>query len=424
MNYCTADLAALKSFDSMRCYAERQLSGRTVGKCWRCACPWGSHRETLKVEIREYKGEGRATCWACGKISVNLLELAGACTGISNTPGHLGELMEHIAAVTGYHLSPRQATAKRRKKAAKLPSKGSSETNKQALHHAAQAGASGGSEEHLTACGEEVGAGTPEQLRALILEAVERARSNPERMAAYASDLRLPSRAFLWHLDAVELADYGLCGLTPRGQLLFISAGRDESSGELKVQAVKVRAPKQGKAPAELISGGRWIEAGMLDAGKPGGKFRACIKGAGASLWGAGALRYHDTAIITEGESDKLAVDCSVAALMEAYQTGLDDMSEYLPGNYFPAAVASPGCRAFKAEWAVCFRGKAVIILADADIPGQEGARRVASMLHDAGVRTVKVWSPQQGFKDAREQYNPEEPCALVNDILRNCKPI
>ena len=55
---------------------------------------------------------------------------------------------------------------------------------------------------------------------------------------------------------------------------------------------------------------------------------------------------------------------------------------------------------------------------------GQEGARRVATLLHDAGVRTVKVWSPQQGFKDAREQYNPEEPCALVNDILRNCKPI
>ena len=109
MNYSTADLAALKSFDSMRCYAERQLSGRAVGKGWRCACPWGSHRETLKVEIREYKGEGRATCWACGKISVNLLELAGACTGIPNTPGHLDELMEHIAAETGYHLSPRQA---------------------------------------------------------------------------------------------------------------------------------------------------------------------------------------------------------------------------------------------------------------------------------------------------------------------------
>ena len=414
MSYDPSDLIALKSVDTMQAYAEARLDGRTVGRSFRCACPWGVHHTPLKVEINDYHGEGRATCWACQKKSVKVFELASAVSGIPNDGEHFGELMRHVAEVTGYLL--RNTT--RRKCSQKIAWV--------SPRRFAVAGREDASAEEDAAAPQPVevsGAGMDESTACLVWEAVERARNNPARLAELAKDLNLPEVALIMRTDCREMDSLGLIGLTPGGQLLFITTRR-LGSEKLTVLAVKVRAPKEGSAPAEVIENGQWVTRGTLDASRHGGKFRACVKGAGAALWGADAIAWHDLVIVTEGESDKLAVDLSVDALREGWQTGLDNEEEYVPEHCFPAVVASPGCSAFKEEWAHQMLGKVVFILADADAAGEKGSQRVADILHAAGVGTVKKWTPQDGFKDARQQFDLEHPQALVEDIMDRSEEI
>lgn len=427
MRYADDDLRALKSPDTMRAYAEARLDGRAVGRSYKCACPWGLHNDTLKVEITEYNGQGRATCWACGKQSVNIFELAAATSGIPNDKEHFAELMEHVADVTGYKLT----TYAPRRRARRLSAAAADAAWCDNFHfgnsHSSTPSTAGGCMQggatgRPNAASPTAGASrlcAADAAEDMAWEAVERAARNPEKLAMLAAGFGLPPAALTVHAD-MECASMGLIGLSPGGLLLFISTRA--TCGNLKVTAIKARAPKHGTAPAEVIEDGRWVTRGTLDAARKGGKFRACITGAGAHLWGGDAIAGHDTVIITEGESDKLAVDYSVEVLREAWHSGLDDTADYMPEHTLPAVVASPGAKAFKDTWARLFRGKNVIVLSDDDIPGREGAARVSSLLCGAGAAAVKIWTPRHGYKDARSQYTPARPLALINDILARCK--
>ena len=428
MKYADTDLQALKSPDTMRAYAEARLDGRAVGRSYKCACPWGLHNDTLKVEITEYNGQGRATCWACGKQSVNIFELAAATSGIPNDKEHFAELMEHVADVTGYKLTTYAPRRRARRLAAAAADAAWCDNFQNGNSHAFTPSTAGG-------CMQGGATGRPhaasptagvsrlcaaDAAEDMAWEAVERAARNPERLAMFAAGFGLPARALTVHAD-MECASMGLIGLSPGGLLLFISTRA--TCGNLKVTAIKARAPKHGTAPAEVIEDGRWVARGTLDAARKGGKFRACITGAGAHLWGGDAIAGHDTVIITEGESDKLAVDCSVDAFRTAWQTGLDKCSEYVPEQTLPAVVACAGARAFKSEWARLFKGKVVYICGDNDTAGQEGLTHTAALLLDAGVKDVRIWTPRHGYKDARDQFHAARPAELMEDIISRAEP-
>ena len=235
----------------------------------------------------------------------------------------------------------------------------------------------------------------PQEQESKLWQAVERAEQNINLLAIHAQELNISVFALLAHTDK-ETAALGSIGIWDDNRLAFIYTARDES--------------------------GRWraLKAKLRNAAGAVNRFESWPPtGSNPPPWGWESVHQAEIVIMTESESDALAVYSSGESYFD-YELGEnpDEYSQQITAA--PAVVAVPGAGTFKREHAAALRDKAVIIAFDRDTAGDTGAARTAEILHTAGVRTVFRWTPPPPYKDAREYHDRAEPCRLMDSILKN----
>ena len=377
MNVCRDDVEALKAPDVLRAYCERELgAGRRRGALAFYRCPWGTHSR-LKLEVTEKNGVGLAMCRACN-CGGSVLDVAAGVLGL-DAKRDFAAVVEHVAEVIGYALqkdnSPRRGRSRqaRRRFAPASPQE-------------PVGGADAAKVEYL-----------PADAKKAALEAVRRAADNPDAMARCADELELPLRDLMTHTD-MELAERGMLGLSPDGHLLYVYTCHDAAG------AVRVLMVKQRSWPEEVAQGKQRFYCGK-------GSHKQ-------SLYGAESIGVSESVIITEGESDCLALRAALDMWLE-YELHCEP-DTYPPPELIPAVVAKPDAGTFRAVWAAPLRGRDVILCVDDDEAGRRGAAGTAAILKAAGACRVYAWSPAGKYKDAREAFPHCNPCELIDDLIIN----
>lgn len=377
MRYAPADIDALHAPAVMEAVLERYAMprGAANGKP-RYTCPCHAHKHPDKPHLRMEIGKGGRAMAVCDSYGVigDVFELVGQLEGMQDFPARV----EAVADIAGYRLPDDDASPRRVKAAGK-----GKDTRPTGLRPDRPAGDTTLSkretptEEYL-----------PPDEECAAWQAVERLAASPDAVAHYAALLGVPGNALHAHTDKDCIA-LGLLGLDPAGRLLYVYTARD-AAGAWRVPLYKARA-LPGETP----------------------RFRA--HGRKAGLWGIEALGDARRVIITEGESDALAVRAAVWSWADMWVHCNPDSFD--PAS-IPAIVAKPDAGTFKAAWAAPLRGRDVILCIDADDAGLEGAARTAKTLHAAGVRRVYQWRPPDGVKDARAALDAARPWRLADDIF------
>ena len=380
MKICPADIEALRAPDVLHAYCRAALgTGKQIGRLTFYPCPYGSHARP-KLEAVEKDGCGVAMCRACNRGGT-VYDIAAAVEGVDPRKD-FARCVQAVADAVGYTLTdlgkespPR---SHRRRKAAFSARSGVSTLP--ALKTPAES-----PQEYL-----------PPEEEAAALDAVRRLAARPALQARFAEMLRLPPWIIQSHTDIQECACRGLLGVDERERLLYVYTSCPADGAPVRVLGVKTRNP-QGVNPRFLMRGRK------------------------SALWGIDAAEHAGMVLVTEGESDALAVR---AALESELDRWLADAPELYPENNLPAVVAKPDAGTFRETWARALRGKYVVILTDNDEAGQKGAEATAEVLKKAGVRMVKKWTPAEGKKDARAALDPARPWLLMADIISRMKEI
>lgn len=386
--FSKSDLAALKSHDVARVYAESVLGApKREGAAWYFPCPFHTHaRPKLRIDAAP-DGAGLAVCKAEG-VQGDVFTLAAAVLGL-DARRDFAACVQEVAEKTGYTLradAPADSRKPARRGHGNARRRPCPAWRPRLVPQDAAGRADGVQVEYLPADDE-----------AAALEAVRRAAARPDLMARHADALGLPLSALLVHADIDDAAALGLLGLDAAGRLLYVYTRRD-AGGRVRVLMVKQR-----NFPDEVAHGAP----------------RFLCRGSKQSLYGADAVRDCGEVFITEGESDALAVRAAVWCFLDDWAHNSPDD---FPQDGMPAVVAKPDAGTFRPAWAVELRGKSVTLITDADDAGREGARKTADALRAAGVRRVHLWMPGGGMKDARAAFDMAHPCNLADDIFRNRK--
>lgn len=375
MNICPADISALRAPDVLQDYCRAALgAGKKIGRLTFYPCPYGSHTRP-KLETTEKDGCGLAMCRACNRGGT-VYDIAAAVEGIDPRKD-FARCVQTVADAVGYTLAdtgtenaPKKSH--RRRKAAFSVRSGVS-----ALPADKKPAES--PQEFL-----------PPEEEAAALDAVRRLAARPNLQARFAVMLNLPPWIIQSHTDIQECACRGLLGVDERERLLYVYTSCPADGEPVRVLGVKTRNP-QGVNPRFLMRGRK------------------------SALWGIDATEYASMVIVTEGESDALAVRAAVESELDRWLT---EEPENYPANTLPAVVAKPDAGTFRETWARALRGKAIVLLADNDEAGQKGAKATAEALKKAGVHMVKKWTPTEGKKDARAALDPARPWVLFGDII------
>lgn len=372
------DIVALRAPDVLQAYCSTALGqGMQRGRLTWYRCPFGAHTR-LKLEVTERDGFGVALCRACNQGGT-VFDVAAAVLGL-DVKKDFPAVVQGVADAVGYTLRTDDiGTPKKRHRKRKTGfSRPLGVVTPPARVTPAERPL-----EYL-----------PADEEAAALDAVRRAADNPARMAEHAALLGLPVEVLLFHTDIAEAAACGLLGLDERGRLLYVYTHRPAAGEPVRVVGVKTRN-LSGVEPRFLMRGSKQV------------------------LWGMNAVADARHVVITEGESDALAVRAAFWAWME-------DWARNSPGDYtddtMPAVVAKPDAGTFRDEWARLMSGKTVTLISDNDAAGRTGAEKTAAMLHAAGVRRVFVWMPPNGIKDARAALDAARPMLLAEQILTNRK--
>lgn len=146
--------------------------------------------------------------------------------------------------------------------------------------------------------------------------------------------------------------------------------------------------------------------------------------GKAAAPWGLDSAHGKRFVIITEGESDCLAVGQALECFREAYQQDVDPCTgrPYEDGRgsleaVIPAVIAIPGASGFKTGWETPLAGKNVILALDADKAGREAAAKLRERLTAAGC-IIRDWMPP--YKDARNMLLCAGERALYESIFES----
>lgn len=372
MKYSEADIEALKAPGVLHDYCAAALgAGKRFGNVIKYPCPFGAHTR-LKLEVTEKNGNGVAYCHACG-TGGTVFSVAAAVRGLDAQKDFL-QCVEEVAERIGYRLTPADDAPPhtRRKPAAAPPP-----------IRRAPAAPPPAAPVYL-----------PAEHEQAAFEAVKRAAARPDKMKEHAAALGLPDSVLLFHTDEKEAAALGLLGLDAAGRLIYVYTARD-AAGALRITMTKRRS-RPGEMPRFMARGGK------------------------SALWGIAAARDAARVIITEGESDALAVR---AAFWEWFTLWAQDSPDTLPAaDIFPAICAKPDAGTFREAWAAELRGKDCILCADNDPAGEDGAKKTARILHAAGVRRVFIWHAPAPAKDARAALDAARPWLLADDIMLNKK--
>lgn len=365
------DIDALKTLGAMHAYCERMLGAGSIhGSTTYYRCPWGNHEQD-KLEIREWKGKGNCKCWACNQQG-DIFDLAAVVLGLDLQTG-FREIAKHVAQETGLplrdevgHYIVEEDTTRTLNQSSKQKIKEHRRLPK-----------------------------PKEMTERAALQAVKYAADNPHAMLNYAELLSLPHEVLMEHTKLAN-ADNGLLGIDHSGHLLYLYSYRDDAD------SVRVLAVKQRGMPYEST------------------RFRWLRHHPSQSLFGVHAVEKSKIVILTEGESDALAVRASLGAWLEYMALEAPEKEDKLENMF--AVVAKPSAHISGVEWALPLRGKDVIMCVDNDNAGIEGAKGTIERLRSVGACRVYVWSPSDGKKDARSMYCQRQPDALMTDIIRKKK--
>lgn len=366
-----SDVAALQELKYLVRFCDKVLGqGIKVGSAWYYACPWGDHTN-IHLDVHEYNERGNAHCWRCGKRG-NVFHVAAAVLH-KDIRKDFKELVRYVAKMVGYELRE-------------------------------GAEVSGGKERNTRWVGDD-----PARYRRVPVEekeeeiqfmpqgeaeevwnAVDRAQREHHLLDSYAEELGLPPDALLSHAD-LSRAAYGMLGLTPEKRLLFVYTAWDEG-GRLRITMTKQRGLR-GESPRFRLNKGAKKQV----------------------LYGAAAIGEREFIIITEGESDTLAARYALLRWAEKEYPSCreDDL---------PIVVAKPDAGTFLSTWARTMKGKKVIICADNDTAGVQGAVKTCESLKQYGVGSIYLWNAPTGCKDVRDVYvrYAQTPEKLMDEILGN----
>lgn len=380
MNICPADIAALRAPDVLQDYCRAALgAGKKTGPLTFYPCPYGSHTRP-KLETTEKDGCGVALCRACNRGGT-VYDIAAAVEGIDPRKD-FARCVQTVADAVGYTLTD-TGTENAPKK--------SNRRRKSAF--SARRGISAPPVEQTPA--EKPLELLPPEEEAAALDAVRRLAARPDLQAQFAAMLNLPPWIIQSHTDIQECACRGLLGVDERGRLVYVYTCCPADDAPVRVHMVKTRCKE-------------------IPWGK-NNKFRIPPGQSKSRLWGIDSAEYAGMVIVTEGESDALAVRAAVESEFERWLT---DEPETYPENALPAVVAKPDAGTFRESWAHALCDKSVVLLVDGDEAGQKGAEATAEALKKAGVRMVKRWTPAEGKKDARTAFDPARPWLLMRDII------
>lgn len=377
MNLDPVDINALRAPDVLHEYCRSVLgAGKRVGRLMFYPCPYGSHTR-LKLEVAEKDGCGVAMCRACNRGGT-VYDIAGAVNGLDPRKD-FAACVQAVADAVGYTLTDtgNENTPKkgnRRRKSAFSARSGVFAPP--AMQKPAEKPL-----EYLTA---------DEEKKAL--DNVRRLSACPDMQARFAELLNLPPWIIQSHTDIQECSCRGLLGVDEQGRLQYVYTHCPADSAPVRVHMVKTRCKE--------IPWGKNV------------KFRIPPGQSKSRLWGADDATPANIVILTEGESDALAVRASLECWLAEWIN-----EEAIPAPRI-AVLARPDAGTFNESWARSLRGKAVILLTDADEAGQQGADKIAKMLFSAGVCEVERWQPRSGCKDARTAFDKNKPADLMRDIV------
>lgn len=403
------ELEQLQSVENLHAFCGRVLghAGRR-GNAVVYPCPFGTHSKP-HLEVVEYCGKGRWKCWACDQ-SGDIFDLYAAMNGV-DVKSRFHEAVEGVCGVLGVSCREERTTPRKSRKNARA---GASRrrAKKAALTEA----------EDMPPAPAFLGA----EDAAALEECRERLRNDRGLSRELLGELGLS----VWLAAACTEPGTGLplIGATEDRRLVYLYSAPDET-GRMRLTGAKLRR-RDGMRNARLrLEGGAWKEYGLMDAPtddlKGGARF-VSLCGKCCQPWGMGAARDRQTVIITEGESDCLAMVEAVEWLRETY--GLDPETgrpyETAAGSLesmLPAVVAVPGVSGFRKGWASLFSGKNVIVAMDGDEAGRKAAAVLVEAL--AGLAAVRSWAPPEEYKDARKMLlsaGPRALCEAVFSVMSN----
>ncbi len=365
-----ADKNALSTYDRLKAFCEHELGiGRRRGNDLLFPCPFGTHRRPhLSIGVRNGRGVWR--CRACD-VGGDVFKLAIMMRGAS-----FPAAVAHVAEVTGYalHDAPPLSREDRVRAAREQYTRRCQKARQDTLNALRR----------------------PEPAAAVFLTGAREAEAwgylerakRPGALDKHAAALAISADRLRIHADFPER---GGLGLAIDGRLIYIYTARDET-GRIRPVALKAR-----NAPG---SGARF----QFLAGKP------CIP------FGAARINCGTGVILTEGESDALAVGAALEYYREAWETGPEPGEEPgIPLDALPVVVAAPGTSGFAAACPWLY-GRRVMICRDNDTPGEMAANSLASSLCEPIVR---IWAPPPGVKDARAAYTAAvSPYLFAEELL------
>ena len=378
MNIDPGDINALRAPDVLHEYCRGVLgTGKRVGRLMFYPCPFGSHTRP-KLEVAEKDGCGVALCRACNRGGT-VYDIAGAVNGLDPRKD-FAACVQAVADAVGYTLTdtgngdtPKKGN--RRRKSAFSARSGASTLP--AMQKPAEKPL-----EYL-----------PAEEEKQALDNVRRLAACPDMQSRFADMLNLPPWIIQSHTDIEECACRGLLGMDMQGRLQYVYTHCPDDGKPVRVHMVKTRCKE--------------IPWGKND------KFRIPPGQSKSRLWGADDAALASVVILTEGESDALAVRASLECWLDAWTH--EEIAINPPRM---AVLARPDAGTFHESWARALRGKAVILLTDADDAGQQGADKIADILHAAGVAEVERWQPLNGCKDARTAFDKNNPADLMRDVV------
>lgn len=355
------------------------------GSEWLFECPFGNHSRP-KLSVGEKNGHGVWHCWACD-LSGDIFNLYALEHDLT-LPQQFREAVEGVADVLGLPLGKKSFT-QQSQEAAKgwvrsrcLPS---------ALERKVEPPV------FLSAENEKVVWGCATRLQESTFER--------ERLAR---ELGLSPETLLERACRPEL---GSLGLTPDFRLLYIYSQCGDD-GILHITGCKVRRRDgHGNTCLKLIDG-QWESYGTMNPnpGNADGIRFMFPTGRAYSPWGYASLRNRRAIIITEGESDALAM----SECLHAYRRQFGGQSRDADG--LPAVMAIGGANGFRKEWPHLFKGLVVILAFDADEAGRKASDRVQESLRLFAV--VRTWSPPPPFKDARDMLTHLGGIRVIESVL------
>ena len=375
MNLSAADVSALKAPDVLHAYCRAALgAGKQVGRLMFYSCPWGAHSRP-KLEVSERDGVGVAMCRACDRGGT-VYDVAAGVLGV-DARKDFPAVVRAVADAVGYVL---------REDTAEIPRK-SHRKGKTGFFRPLGAVAAPAETRPVDKPLEYL----PANEETAALDAVRRAAENPARMAEHAALLGLPPDVMMLHTDIQEAGALGLLGLGKGGRLLYVYTHRPAAGESVRVVGVKTR-------------------------NLPGVEPRFLMRGSKQIPWGWDAVAAAGLVLVTEGESDALAVRAALWAWLDDWAHNEPD--SFPAADSWPVAVGKPDAGTFRDEWARRLVGKDVELIVDNDDAGRKGAEKTAGILRAAGVRRVFVWMPPDGVKDARAALDVSRPWLLADSLF------